>query len=169
MRALRDGIAGLFVVGAALSSSGCFLFPSKDPAPPVEDPIEVHGAAEAKWHVEVGGGEDAFVALEDGAHVPIVHGVQGGSHVWASLRLEGVAVELMQVEVEVRDGNDGVVSRSVFAAQPLARPDGSTEIDALRAYVTNDFRGAATIRVRIASNDGAKWATDECHVVVDGG
>ena len=41
-------------------------------------------------NVDVGGGADQFITLRDGDSVPIIHGLQGGYHVWGSVRASGV-------------------------------------------------------------------------------
>ncbi len=39
---------------------------------------------------DVGGGVDQFITLHDGDSVPIIHGLQGGYHVWGSVRAANV-------------------------------------------------------------------------------
>jgi len=120
------------------------------------------GRSRPDWKVEVGGGETAFAPLDEDAHVGVERGPQGGSHVWVSLEVQGVTLEYVQVEIEVRDANSAVVSRAISSA--------TVQKDVIlgqRAYVSNDFHGEALIRVKIANPGGTLWATDERHVIVD--
>ena len=57
--------------------------------------------------VDVGTGVDQFVALHDGDPVPIIHGIQGGYHVWGSVRAHNLApsdVKLRFTLTRVADG-----------------------------------------------------------------
>jgi len=41
--------------------------------------------------VELGTGDQAFIVLHDGDPVPIIHGLQGGYHVWGAVRASDLA------------------------------------------------------------------------------
>jgi hypothetical protein len=64
--------------------------------------------------VEIGTGSDHFVALADGDTVPIIHGIQGGYHVWGAVRARGVDPSGLRLRFTVwlTDGTDPVTTRT---------------------------------------------------------
>jgi hypothetical protein len=67
-----------------LALGGC---PTDPPTPPGEE------------FLEVGSGEWRFEPIEDGAEVDLVHGSQGGWHVWISMRTEGLDPARVEMEL----------------------------------------------------------------------
>jgi hypothetical protein len=50
--------------------------------------------------LSLGTGTSRFVALADGDEVPMIHGAQGGWHVWVSVRVEGMDVGTGSLTIE---------------------------------------------------------------------
>jgi len=63
--------------------------------------------------VQLGTGEVEFVPLEEGDDVGVVHGIQGGDHIWGSARATGVDWRELSMRWELLDDEDG---------QPLSEP-----------------------------------------------
>jgi hypothetical protein len=97
-------LAMLACDGGDAAESGC------DPA----DPCACEPAA-----VEVGGGEDAFVPVSDGAEAVMVHGPQGGWHVLASARFANTS-ETVTIHYTIEVPSLGaVVSDNVYKVYML--------------------------------------------------
>ena len=179
-RSMLPRIVSLFFLAVTFACSGCFLFPSSDYSPPLEQPMQTEGDAEADWSLVVGQSDaQHFAGMAEGEHLKKVHGTQGGYHVPVSARLEGPTVRreleakksasgytYMNVEVEVVAGSK-VVSRStsMLAATPVE--DTSVDFTNLYAYLDADVRGEVTITVKVATDDKTKWASASRHVFVD--
>jgi len=84
-------------------------------AGPGEEPIVL--AADMEIGVSASASGEGFVAVPDGADVPLSAGAQGGYHVWTTPRLRGAAGTLY-LDREARRVSDGVLmlraSRLVF-------------------------------------------------------
>lgn len=74
--------------------------------------------------LELGAGEEAFAAVEDGDHALLVHGPQGGYHLDVALAATGL-VEVDRVEVLLVGTLDGV-ERARTPAVPTFRCDAPT-------------------------------------------
>ena len=109
------------VLVLAAGMSGC---PSGDPC---ADDV-------AGW-IEVGDGFDAFESIEDGAVLAVEYGSQGGQHVWASIRGDGMHPGSRDVSEGLRkdnlpwisfelDGPDGMYSNDNELRQPLQEVEG---------------------------------------------
>lgn len=77
--------------------------------------------------VELGTGEDAFVALEDGDEVEVINGPQGGQHMLASVRTSGMtSVATVRLHIQ-RAEDDSTVSdqtyRLLFFEEPGREDD----------------------------------------------
>ena len=79
------------VLVLAVGMSGC---PSGDPC---ADDV-------AGW-IEIGDGFDAFESIEDGAVLVAEYGSQGGQHVWASIRGDGMHPGSRDVSEGLRKDN----------------------------------------------------------------
>jgi hypothetical protein len=55
---------------------------------------------------DVGTGADRFIALRDGDAVPIVMGLQGGYHVWGSVRASNVASQNVTLRFALYHADD---------------------------------------------------------------
>jgi hypothetical protein len=49
------------------------------------------GPKQSSASLELGTGDQRFITLNDGDPVPIIHGLQGGYHVWGSVRVSNMA------------------------------------------------------------------------------
>ncbi len=121
MRATRRDAAIAIAAACALAmlvgpSAGCA-------AASADRPIEAE--------LELGTGTARFVALEDGDEVAMVHGAQGGWHLWISARATGMSSGTGSLEI---------------AHGPA---DGSTELQATRAGVTFDPPDAEGRRITL--------------------
>lgn len=75
-------------------------------------------AAPKEGTLELGSGESEFAPIEDGAHVDLVRGAQGGYHVWLSMRATGLAPKNVRTHVTAeRDADDLMLSESRVALQ----------------------------------------------------
>ena len=79
-------ISRVCMVGLAAWLSACA---SANVAPPPTEAL-----------LELGTGTARFIPLTDGAEVEMIHGAQGGWHVWVSVRAEGLAQGLGSLEIE---------------------------------------------------------------------
>jgi len=80
------------------------------------------GAAPGEGWAELGTGEWEFVPIEDGQDVPLVAGSQGGHHVWASLRTEGLDPDRVMLEIETQPADGSMppeVSRVPVPFEPM--------------------------------------------------
>lgn len=88
------GPIGIAVIVWALGA-GCT---GGDPPVDCENPVVA---------VEIGTGDQSFEPLADGDPVTMVHGPQGGWHVWGSLRATGFAA-LVDIRYTIEDLDSGV-------------------------------------------------------------
>lgn len=56
--------------------------------------------------LELGTGTARFTRVEDGDVLPMVHGAQGGWHVWVAVRAEGMDVELSSLRLELQPADE---------------------------------------------------------------
>jgi hypothetical protein len=68
---------------------GCAASADPDPDPDPEDAV-----------LELGTGTARFELVADGDEVPMIRGAQGGWHVWVSVRIEGMDVDLASLTLE---------------------------------------------------------------------
>ncbi|HEY8073700.1 MAG TPA: hypothetical protein VIF62_06320 [Labilithrix sp.] len=121
--------------------------------------------------VQIGGGESEFADEADGAEVELVHGPQGGWHVWTSVRVTPAVAELtVDLSANVEGETDPAGPASGWAANRMTSHD-YVEVDGLKAYVTSPDavvgrtlvihadavtpdgqHGSATLRVRVTSS-----------------
>jgi hypothetical protein len=87
----------------------------------------------------VGTGKDAYTATEDGATVEIIHGPQGGYHLWGAFRVKGISRGIASVTYDVaRDGSPVTpLSSTTYEVDPFPRA-GGREWAGLIGYVPND-------------------------------
>lgn len=120
--------------------------------------------------VEVGTGEFDFQELAAGAPVTLVHGAQGGYHVWTAIRVHDAALRDARVNVSSRfeDGTPG--GRASGAAVSLVPGPGATASAAgLRSFI-DDAEGARekklVLRVEVVAAD-QRHGSAETLVTVD--
>ena len=91
----------------------------------------------ATLDVEIGGGDASFTALADDADVQLVHGPQGGYHVWTSVRVKPAVAELtVDLSVFVEGDASPAGPPSGWAADRMTSHD-YVEVDGLEAYVSS--------------------------------
>lgn len=81
---------------------------------------------EGSLEVQVGAGESGFTAIDDSHGFAIYHGVQGGQHTFAALRVLNPALDHPQlaIEFEIRDGSgEPIGSRTLVLGPPLPTVD----------------------------------------------
>jgi hypothetical protein len=88
----------------------------------------------------VGSGKDAYAATADGATVEIIHGPQGGYHLWGAFRVTGIAAGRVSVTYDVLRGGSPAtpLSSTTYEVDPFARA-GGREWAGLIGYVPNDL------------------------------
>lgn len=115
------------------------------------------------FEVEVGTGNIDFKPIANGAEVELVHGSQGGWHIWTSFRLRNV-VALKDVRINLyarfEDGSDAGAPSAV--AMLLSDPvDGEQTYSGMRDFINdgNQARGRRIIlRVEVVAGDGRHGA-----------
>lgn len=108
--------------------------------------------------VEVGTGNVDFEPIADGAGVPIIHGAQGGYHVWTAVRVK---------QVDVADARINLYARFEDSHAPAGDPSGLAvslylEGGARVAWGMRDFIHDPTaaegkrivLRAEVVANDG---------------
>jgi hypothetical protein len=125
----------------------------------------------------LGGASDegaGFVALDDGAEVPLIGGAQGGFHIWTGLRLRGLEGDL-RIAREARRLSDGeLVLRTPI--QELAvpgeamdgwwdRPNAAASFMCPSPIGLKVFDEELVLRATIRSIDGELLAQDDLVVV----
>lgn len=86
---------------ALVTISGCAGESNPNP-PPAPEPV-----------LELGTGLDEFVPITDGDSVPIVHGIQGGYHIWGSLRARDLGPEQVRLHYTLTLEETGELVSSV--------------------------------------------------------
>ena len=118
----------------------------------------------------VGSGKDSYAAMADGATVEIIHGPQGGYHLWGAFRVTGIASGRVSVTYVVsRDTLPATpLSSTTYEVVPFARA-GGREWAGLIGYVPNDQLEATANQPVVLSmtlTDAAgSVLRDERHVV----
>jgi len=101
-------IATLLVLG--LAACGC--------AAAAPDPIEPEGAA-----LELGTGTWRFEPVEDGDEVPMIHGAQGGWHLWVAVRTDGMESRTGRLEIELQPADESSPPQTTSLGVQLDPPD----------------------------------------------
>jgi hypothetical protein len=121
--------------------------------------------------LDLGTGEWQFEAVETGQPVPIIHGIQGGYHVWVSMRAEGLATGPCRLELETEPVEGGrPVEQSHVNARLAPGPGGGEELigwPAVLAHPGCDVGRALTIRAALHDTVGVV-ARGEMIVVPEG-
>jgi len=118
----------------------------------------------------VGSGKDSYAATPDGAAVEIIHGPQGGYHLWGAFRVSGIAAGSVSVTYVVsRDTLPPTpLSSTTYEVDPFARA-GGREWAGLIGYVPNDQLAATANQAVVLSmtltDASGTVLHDERHVV----
>lgn len=105
MRALAT-----LLVGAAGLIAGCAGAPV-DPGEPEEA------------RLELGTGTWRFEPVEDGAELPMIHGAQGGWHVWVAIRTAGMDARVGSLVVELQPADESAPAQVTSLGVQLDPPD----------------------------------------------
>jgi hypothetical protein len=81
--------------------------------------------------LELGTGTFRYEPLEDGAEVPLVHGAQGGWHVWLSVRASGIDEETGSLLIEMQRADESVPPQNVRVGIRFDPPNA----DGMRDYL----------------------------------
>lgn len=148
------GIAGIAcsACGPSSTTSGSHL----DIAPVPNTPASID--------LEIGTGAVDFAALADGDAVELIHGSQGGYHIWTAVRVRDVTVQEGAINVSSRfeDGSGPAGSPSGWAAT-LVVTDGAGIQAGMRNGI--DDPGAVTgkriiLRAELVARDGRHGAVE---------
>jgi hypothetical protein len=128
-------------------------------------------AAVGEGVAELGTGEAEFEPLTDGQIVPIIHGAQGGYHVWLSAQVLGLDARRVSMSIETQraDGTLPVeTSHVTVALTPSTTTEGMREMVGWPAILANpDGVHGAPLRVTIRFADPVSGvvASDERTIV----
>jgi hypothetical protein len=140
------------MAAGALALAACGGDGPDDPALPDAAPL---GDAE----LVLGGasGDDgSFVAVEDGAHLPLVGGAQGGFHVWTGVRVRGVAGRLRVDRLARRASDNQLVLRAstVVVEVPALEGDAWWELpDGGEVHALTSFMCPTPIGIRVRDEE----------------
>jgi hypothetical protein len=73
--------------------------------------------------LELGTGSWQFEAIEDGQDVELVHGAQGGWHMWISLKVRNAAVDHATVQLAMQPADESRPREQVMVQLPFDPPD----------------------------------------------
>lgn len=88
---MANGVAGVLLLGLCLACGS-------------SDAPDASREADAGPRVVLGSGREAFEPLESGGDVPLIKGIQGGYHVWASFLAYGFDNDVLRMELSTRWG-----------------------------------------------------------------
>lgn len=115
---MRDAAARAGLGLAASLAAGCMASASVAPEP-------------GEPRLELGTGTARFAPVQDGDALPMVHGAQGGWHVWVAVRAEHVDVSLASLEIEHQPADESepaVVSRTGVVFDPADAEGGRVSL-----------------------------------------
>jgi hypothetical protein len=128
-------------------------------------------AAVGEGVAELGTGEAEFEPLTDGQVVPIIHGAQGGYHVWLSAQVLGLEARRvsMFIETQREDGTlPAETSNVTISLTPSESAEGMRELVGWPAILANpDGVNGAPLRVTIRFADPVSGvvASDERTII----
>jgi hypothetical protein len=146
-----------FVLGLVLVACNATNGPSGPPGP-----VAVPNTAPT-LAVDIGTGEISFEPLSDGGEVTLVHGPQGGFHIWTSVRVRDPNITDVHVNLRARHEDGSAAGPPSSAAVLLAaRPDGAADATGMRNFITAK-EAAGThlfLRAEVISTDGRHGASE---------
>lgn len=128
------------------------------------DPLEPETAA-----LEIGTGTWRFEPLEDGDEIPMVHGAQGGWHLWVAVRTNGMEARIGRLEIELQPADESAPAQSTAIGISLDPPDAEGRMSYLGwpAILPNPSCAAGTmqrIRATFTTSSGER-ASSERYVI----
>ena len=111
--------------------------------------------------VDVGGGDNNFVPLENGSSVDVVSGPQGGFHIWTSVRVHDPSVSLVQINLSLRFEDTGAPAGR--ASRVAASLDPPVEGARVHVHMTNFVDDPQAVRGRRVVMRAEVIADDERH------
>ena len=123
--------------------------------------------------LELGTGSWRFEPLEDGQEVELVHGAQGGWHMWISLRATGAAVDHAMVQLAMEPADQSRPRQQVSLELPFEAPDeqGARKIIGFTGVVNDPSCWVDTlvhVEATLTTDDGT-LLSDEHEVLLRGG
>jgi len=123
--------------------------------------------------LELGTGSWRFEPLEDGQEVELVHGAQGGWHMWISLRVTNIDVEHPNVQLAMEPADQSRPAQEVSIALPFDAKDEKGESELIGYIgVVNDpscWVGALVSVTATLTTDDGIILRDERDIVLSGG
>lgn len=133
------------------------------------------GADEGTPFFEVGTGESTFEALGEGATVPLIHGPQGGYHVWLGVRHRGLGPGDVILEYGARDATtrEELMFPGLRAVQADVDPEAVSQTAGLVGFLLEDeplvYDGRPIRLWARATDAGGQALSDERGALVEWG
>ncbi len=116
--------------------------------------------------IDLGTGEVEFEVLADGDSVPLVSGLQGGRHVWGSVRVVGIDWREIDMLFSIEDGAGELLTDTTRVVQELQQcdtsaagcADGMGEMVGITILVDNEDAGSIanqSVVLRVEASDVA--------------
>ncbi len=122
---------------------------------------------------ELGTGSWRFEPLVDGQDVELVHGAQGGWHMWISLRVTGAEVDHAKVHLTMESSDARLAPQEATVELPFDAPDehGARKLIGYTGIVNDPSCWVdALVRVEASlTSDDGKVLSDEREVMLRGG
>jgi hypothetical protein len=138
---------GLVAAGAVVAFGAC------------AEPFTIDGPP----GIELGTGEYAYEPVEDGQDIPLIHGPQGGYHVWVGLRMRDMNPNGMRLDTAVELADTATpVGRPLFFRFTMFRGEsGEFEYAGLPEQLEPAEVEGRAIRIEVVATDrGGRTATD---------
>ncbi|MGE0786190.1 MAG: hypothetical protein AB7S26_10910 [Sandaracinaceae bacterium] len=123
--------------------------------------------------LELGTGSWRFEPLTDGDTVPLIHGAQGGYHMWTSVRVPGVDTESLQLTIELQPADESAPVQRDDLGVFLEPPDDEGVRSAVGLTAIFNDPGCAVgalYRVKVSTTlDDGTILSDERDVMIDPG
>lgn len=129
------------------------------------------GGEAAAPFFEVGTGESAFEALGEGATVPLIHGPQGGYHVWIGVRHRGLGPGDIVLEYGAVDPvtGEGLMFPGLRAVEADVDPEAVSQAAGLVGFLLEDepaVYAGRSITLEARGSDEAGNAMNDARSVV---
>ena len=123
--------------------------------------------------LELGTGSWRFEPLADGQEVELVHGAQGGWHMWISLKVTGTTIDQSTVQLTMEPADESRPPQEVSVELPFEAPDeqGACKLIGYTGVVNDPscWVGALMrVKATVTTGDGTVLS-DEHEVMLRGG